>query len=152
MRKRIVILVLLVALLCLLAVTASAEKIIKLTFTGDCTLGSEEYKRGQPTSFDSIAYEKGYDYFFSNFAKMFAEDDATIINFEGVLQDSKANENTRKTYRFRGPIDFAQIVTSVSIEAAGLANNHVADYGSLGLDRTKDALDAVGVKWFRLSK
>ena len=152
MRKRILIPAVLLALLCLLVVSASAEKVIKLTFTGDCTLGSEEYKRGQPTSFDSVAYEKGYDYFFSNFAKMFAEDDATIINFEGVLQDSKANENTRKTYRFRGPTDFAQIVTSVSIEAAGLANNHVADYGSLGLDRTKDALDAAGVKWFRLSK
>ncbi|MBR5345531.1 MAG: CapA family protein [Clostridia bacterium] len=152
MRKRIVILAVLVALICLLAVSASAEKIIKLTFTGDCTLGSEELKRNQPTSFDTKVAEMGYDYFFKNFAEMFAEDDATIINFEGVLNNSRAGENTRKTYRFRGPTEFTQILTSVSIEAAGLANNHVSDYGNQGLDRTKNALEEAGIAWFRLTK
>ena len=152
MRKWIVLAALLAAFLCLNAVSASAEKTVKITFTGDCTIGSEELKRGLPTSFDSVAAEKGYGYFFENFAEMFAKDDATIINFEGVLQDYRSNENTRKTYRFRGPSEFTQIVTSVSIEAACMANNHVADYGNLGLERTMNALETAGVVPFRLTK
>ena len=152
MRKWIVLAALLAAFLCLNAVSASAEKTVKITFTGDCTIGSEEQKRSLPTSFDSFAAEKGYGYFFENFAEMFAKDDATVINFEGVLQNSAANENVRKTYRFRGPTDFAKIVASVSIEAAGLANNHVADYGSRGLEHTVEALKSAGIAVFRVDK
>lgn len=129
---------------------AAAEKKVTLTFTGDCTIGSDSSTYGQTTSFVTAAYEKGFDYFFANFKELFAEDDCTIINFEGVLSDYASNENTKKTYRFRGPKEFVNILKTVSIEAACLANNHTGDFGAPGLQRTKDTLTENGIAWFRV--
>ena len=56
---------------------AAAEKTILLTFTGDCTIGSEERTRAREDSFDTIAAAKGYDYFFANFRELFEADDLT---------------------------------------------------------------------------
>ena len=89
---------------------AAAEKTVTVTFTGDCTLGSEESTRADQYSFDSVAAREGYDYFFANLRDLFEKDDITFINFEGVLSDSKAQESQRKRYRFRGPSDFVKIL------------------------------------------
>lgn len=151
MRKTLLTLLAILAVLVLPA-AAAADKVIRVTLTGDCTIGSTERTRGMENSLDSIAAMQGYDYFFKYYADMFAADDATVINFEGVLQDSRANENQNKVYRFRGPIEFTKILTCSSIEAAGLANNHVGDYGYLGLERTKEALTNAGVTWFRIDR
>ncbi len=128
---------------------AAAEKTILMSFTGDCTIGSEERTRGAEDSFDSLAASKGYDYFFANFKDMFSQDDLTVINFEGVLSDSKSQESKGKTYRFRGPTVFAKILTGSSIEACSLANNHIADFGKQGEDSTKAALTENGIAWFQ---
>lgn len=128
---------------------ARAEKTVLLTFTGDCTIGSTEQTRGLPDSFDTVINREGYGYPFALFSGMFAADDWTIVNFEGVLSDSRNGENTGKTYRFRGPEAFAEILTISSIEAASLANNHVGDYGSRGLKETCRILTEHGISWFR---
>ena len=125
-----------------------AEKSILMTFTGDCTLGSEESKRNQKTSFDTFAKEKGYDYFFANFRDMFEQDDLTVINLEGVLSDNASQESKNKTFRFRGPTDFAKILTGSSIEACTLANNHTMDFGAQGMKSTQTTLDENGIAWF----
>ena len=140
-------LVLLVLQLILLS-SGLAEKSILMTFTGDCTLGSEETKRNNPNSFDTFAKEKGYDYFFANFREMFEQDDLTVVNLEGVLSDSHYNENKKKFFRFRGPVDFAKILTGSSIEACNLANNHTMDFGTQGMKNTQAALDGEKVAWF----
>ena len=64
---------LLCLLLCamLLCPVAMAEKTVRVTFTGDVTLGSEELKKNQPTSFVSMAAEKGYAYFFEKVKPIF---------------------------------------------------------------------------------
>lgn len=131
---------------------AGAEKSIVLTFTGDCTLGSEETTRGRDDSFDTLATKKGYGYFFANFREMFEQDDQTVINFEGVLSDSRNQKSNSKRYCFRGPTDFAKILTGSSIDACSLSNNHTADFGKQGEDSTKATLDANGVGWFQNSK
>ena len=143
---------LLLALTIVIHTAGLAEKTFLMTFTGDCTLGSEEVKRGNPNSFDTFAKEKGYDYFFANFKEMFENDDLTVINLEGVLSDNSYDENRKKQFRFRGPTDFAKILTGSSIEAAGLSNNHMMDFGNQGLKSTKEALDQHGVHWFRGEK
>lgn len=127
---------------------ALADKTVTITFTGDVTLGSEEKKRANAASFDSVAAEKGYDYFFANMKDFFAEDDLTVINFEGVLSDSSAGEKKDKTYRFRGPTDFARILTQSGIEACNIANNHSMDYGNKGYESTRTALEAAGLGVF----
>ncbi len=138
------------ALLILLTVTfASAEKTITLSFTGDCTIGSEELTRKKDDSFDAYANKKGYDYFFANFRNVFEQDDVTVINFEGVLSDSNAQETSKKRYRFRGPTDFVKILTGSSIDACSLSNNHIADYGKQGDESTKATLTEAGIGWFQ---
>lgn len=132
----------LLCLLMLLCPAALAEKTVVMTFTGDVTLGSEEAKRNKAFSFDTAAKEKGYEYFFANVRDFFAEDDLTVVNLEGVLSDSNRQENTKKTFRFRGPTDFVKILTGSSIEAANIANNHSMDFGKQGYNATLETLTA----------
>lgn len=148
-RLKTVFLILLVLSVVLASGCAAAEKSILLTFTGDCTLGSEEATRPREDSFDSLAAAKGYDYFFANFREMFEQDDHTVINFEGVLSDNKLQESRSKRYRFRGPTEFVKILTGSSIEACSLANNHIADFGKQGEESTKATLDENGIGWFQ---
>lgn len=132
----------------LLFSTAAAETTLHFTFAGDCTLGSEEAKRKQATSFDSVITEKGYDWPFANMQELFQNDDLTVVNLEGVLSDSNRNENKDKTYRFRGPTAFVDILTRSGIEAVNLANNHTQDFGKQGYTATQETLAAAGVGYF----
>lgn len=140
----------LLLLLLALALTgnALADTSVTLTFVGDCTLGSEERTRANADSYDSFVKAKGYDYFFANVRSLFLNDDLTVINLEGVLSDSAAQEKRDKTYRFRGPTDFVKILTGSSVEICNLANNHTGDYGNQGAESTRNVLDEAGIGWF----
>ena len=146
-RKQGTALALSVLLLLCLCSGAAAEKVITLTFTGDCTLGSEEWAKKNPDSFDSVAAEKGYGYFFENFRDLFSRDDCTVVNCECVLSDSRDGENTSKSFRFRGSEEFAGIFKAGSVEAVSLANNHTLDYSERGLENTKRVLTEAGIGW-----
>ena len=80
----------LLLLLCLLPSFALADKTITLTFTGDITLGGEDYLRTAEDSFFAVYDREGAGYFLKNFADFFAEDDLTVVNLEGVLTDNNA--------------------------------------------------------------
>ena len=141
---------LLAAVLLIPAGAGAADKTVLLTFTGDCTIGSDSSTYGRPRSFVEAAETKGYDYFFANFKDLFAQDDCTVINLEGVLTDHTGDEQRNKTYRFRGPRDYVNIIKSVSIEACCLANNHTYDFGAQGLKWTKATLEENNIGWFML--
>ena len=117
-----------------------------LTFTGDSTLGTEE---GDWSSSDNFINVVGtdYDFPFRNVADIFAADDCTFTNLEGVLAEKGVGTAQNKRFRFRGPLAYTQILTGSSVEAVSLANNHTSDYGPEGLTSTKNALDAAGVKY-----
>lgn len=118
-------------LICLVLPNAQAAEEgtdILLSFTGDCTLGSEERTRWQPTSFDSYIEQHGYAYPFAKVQSVLAQDDVTVINLENVFYQFKSNQ-AQKTYTFRGPPEFAQILTEGSVELSYLGNNHTNDYG-----------------------
>ena len=127
--------------------SARADRSVVLTFAGDCTLGSEEALRDKDYSFDSYAARYGYDHFFAGFKDIFASDDLTLVNLEGVLSNSRSTENRKKKYCFRGPADFAAILSAGSVDAVSLANNHTSDYGSAGLADTRKALEEHGIIW-----
>lgn len=128
-----------------LAFGAGAEKKVTLTFTGDVTLGSEEINKDKPDSFNGYAEREGYGWFFRNMKELFSSDDLTLVNLEGVLSDSNRQEETTKTFRFRGPTDYAKILTESSIEACAISNNHIMDFGKQGYEATKATLDANGI-------
>ena len=81
-----------------------------------------------------------------NVSPIFSEDDLTIVNFEGTL----SNQGTRqdKQFAFRGKPEYVQILTSSSVEAANLANNHSADYGDVSLSDTIKYLNEAGISNF----
>ena len=115
-----------------------------LTFVGDCTLGSS------PNTFaasGSFVYTIGedYEYPFRNVAEYFRNDDFTMINLESVMADSGTGAN--KTFTFRGPTAYSQILTLGSVEAVTLANNHTQDFGTAGYQTTKDTLDDAGITY-----
>ncbi len=139
--------VILIVLILLITPCLAEETTITLSFTGDCTLGSEEYLHKRDGSFDDYIRKYGVTYPFEKVRDIFSKDDMTIINLEGVLSDSSKGENKKKTYRFRGPASFVDILTSSSVELANLSNNHSGDYGKAGLQSTKDILKAAGVAY-----
>ena len=147
---------LLLLLLLLLPAVALADKTVTITFAGDVTLGGEDYLRDDPASFASVYAANGPEYFLSNFADFFAEDDLTIVNLEGVLTDNDQLQPMDKGkgtsagdgYWFRGRTEYVQALTAAGVEAVSLANNHVLDYGPVGLRDTIATLDAAGIEWF----
>ncbi len=121
---------------------------LTMTFTGDSILGSEEKSRKKPESFDSFIAEKGYEWPFSGLYDILSRDDLSIINLEGVLKDDPRGRQEGRLHWFRGPTSFAGILPAGHIELAGLANNHMRDYGIAGHNSTREALKAAGIPYF----
>ncbi len=120
---------------------------VTVTAVGDCTLATD-INASSEGSFAAYASQLGgdYSYFLKNVAPVFAEDDLTIVNFEGTL----SNQGTRqdKTFAFRGKPEYVQVLTTSSVEAANLANNHSADYGDVSLTDTIKYLNEAGISNF----
>ncbi len=123
----------------------SAEVSITISVVGDCTLGTDEnfnYAR----SLNAYYEKNGPAYFLKNVKSIFEADDLTIANLEGTFTDLKTRAD--KTYAFKGPAEFVNILTSSSVEAVTLANNHSRDYGAQSLTDTRNTLDSAGVVHF----
>ena len=120
---------------------------ITITAAGDCTLGTDVNYAGS-TSFESEMVNRNYDYlhFLSLVRPLFENDDLTIVNFEGTL--SERGERQDKEYAFRGNPEYAKVLTSSSVEAVNLANNHTYDYGEAAFSDTKKIMEENGVIWF----
>ena len=121
---------------------------VTLTFTGDCTLGANASWYNADTSLISVVEKNGLDYPFANLRSFFENDDLTVINLEGVLQDSASGKKSARKYNFRGPTEYVGMLTGSSIEACSLGNNHIEDFGSRGVKSTEEALTAANVGWF----
>ena len=148
-RRRVAAVWLAVLLAAALCTQAAAEKVITLSFAGDCVIGSEEGSRKKKTSFDSIAKKKGYDYFFANFTDLFSADDCTVVNLLGVFAENDSNARKAQKARFRGNAEFAGILQAGSVEAVSLSNNHTLDYSTAGLKNTQQVLENAGIGWAR---
>lgn len=122
---------------------------IRLSFAGDCTLGGHEgwmdYSIG---TFKVMAQEQqDYSYFLRFSQNIFAGDDFTFVNLEGVLADSAKGQNKNLKWNFRGATEYADILTLGSVEGVTLGNNHSGDYGKTGLQSTQETLDKAGIEW-----
>ena len=124
-----------------------APKQLVVTFAGDCTLGCDPRERGLETGFESYIEKYGFGYPFEKVKHIFERDDLTVINLEGVFYDHDANR-AQKTYTFRGPVSFADILPAAGIEACSIGNNHILDYGKPGMESTIRALEERDIGWF----
>lgn len=117
---------------------------ITCSFAGDVTLGSDLINQNSARNF-YVVYNKVQDdsYFLANVLPIFAEDDLTLVNLEGVL--SARGERQDKTYAFRGEPSYVNILTKGSVEAVSMANNHSLDYGQVSHDDTRQILEDAGI-------
>lgn len=114
-----------------------------VTVAGDTTLGSTDDLRKRADSFENVAASNGYAWFFSGLVPLFGTDDLTLVNFEGTLTEETAKK--QKKFNFKGPAEYTDILTSGSIEAVNVANNHTLDYGEKGRTDTIANLEAAGL-------
>lgn len=124
--------------------TEPQPEVFTLTFVGDCTLGADPTSLYSPNGFIKVIGEN-YDYPFANVIDYFKNDDFTMINLEGVLGNRGAPAN--KTFTFRGPAEYINILTRGSVEAVTLANNHAYDYYTPGYEGTTDILTEAGIPY-----
>ena len=117
---------------------------ITISAAGDCSLGNyhdQEYSLSFNQAYDK---EGGAEYFLRNVKDIFAADDMTIVNLEGVLTDS-AKLETGRTFNIKGDPSYAKILTSGSVEAVSMGNNHRLDFGTAGTADTEEALEAESI-------
>ncbi|MDR2658245.1 MAG: CapA family protein [Oscillospiraceae bacterium] len=124
--------------------TNGAVRIV-ITAGGDVTLGSTDNQRKSDAGFDSVIERNGYEWPFSGVIDCLRSDDLTLVNFEGTLTDS--NVKQEKLFNFKGPAEYADMLTLGSIEAVNLANNHTLDYGKDGFADTIAALEAADITY-----
>lgn len=124
-----------------------ARQTLVFTFAGDCTLGCDDRWLRDARAFPNVVEREGYGYPFARVRDFFAADDLTVVNLEGVLQDTDAGKQSGRVYNFRGPAAYTEILRLGSVELVTLGNNHAGDFSNEGLRSTQAALDAAGVGW-----
>lgn len=127
---------------------AAAPEPVTLTvsFAGDCTLGSDVNFDGSRSFNTKYGEVDDPAYFLQNVAELFGADDLTVVNMEGVL--TEGGERADKEFAFRGKPEYSKILSSSSVEAASMANNHSRDYGEESYNDTIEALEADKVQTF----
>lgn len=118
---------------------------LTISSMGDCTLGTDEHFDSS-TSLPAYYNQYGADYFFKNVKSILEKDDLSIVNFEGTLTTETTREN--KSYAFKAPPEYAQILSNNSVEAANTANNHSSDYGEQSYTDTIKNLTDAGIAPF----
>lgn len=119
---------------------------LTVTFAGDCTLGSDVNFDGSRSFNTKYSEVDDPAYFLKNVAELFGADDLTVVNMEGVL--TEGGERADKEFAFRGKPEYSKILSSSSVEAASMANNHSADYGEESYNDTIEALEGDNVQTF----
>lgn len=69
--------------------------------------------------------------------------DLAIVNLETALTERGTIQ--AKSYTFRSPPEFSEVLKDAGIDVVSLANNHTLDFGTVGLLDTLENLDAAGV-------
>jgi poly-gamma-glutamate synthesis protein (capsule biosynthesis protein) len=119
---------------------------ITISAAGDVTLGNylgQEYDGSFDEMYDTV--DDG-GYFFQNVYDIFSSDDMTIVNLEGPLTNAE-EIRLEKEYVIKGRPEYAKLLTLGSIEAAGMANNHILDYKEEGLADTVKAVEDEGIAY-----
>jgi len=119
---------------------------ITVSAAGDVTLGNyldQDYSYSFDQTYDQVEDE---GYFFRNVYDIFSSDDFTLVNLEGPLTNAEEIRQ-EKEYVIKGRPEYAELLKYGSIEAVGLANNHILDYKEQGLLDTVEAVKEQGITY-----
>jgi len=127
------------------------ERIVTISAVGDCTFATDANATGKGSFVQEVAnVNNDYAHFLSGAKSYFENDDLTIVNFEGTLSDQGKRQS--KQFAFRGDPAYVNILTTSSVEAANLANNHSRDYGEVSYTDTVAILEKEGIACFNGTK
>jgi poly-gamma-glutamate synthesis protein (capsule biosynthesis protein) len=128
------------------AAPSENRRIVTLIAGGDVTLGyhfeelfDAEIVNGKPQD-EMLAYP------FAKVRPALAAADIAVVNLECPF--TVRGEKLTKNFNFRAKPALAGAVAAAGIDVVSLANNHLMDYGLLGLLDTLEALDKAGVRHF----
>ena len=143
--KRIATLAL--TLLLLPCALCAAAETLTVSMVGDCTVGDQWKYHGYNSTLTHRVDEEGYDWCFSLAAEMFAADDLTVANCEGVLTDNKPPAN-HKFMTLGAESRYAEVFRQGYVDVCNIANNHGKDFGADSQKYTAASLEAAGVGAF----
>jgi len=123
--------------------TFSQNKEITLTAVGDIMMG---------TSFPSKNYLPTRDVNpFGNVLDILQDTDVLFGNHEGTLTDTGKNakhcKDPSKCYSFKSPTWLADYLGQAGFDVMSIANNHIGDFGKLGITNTKKTLESQGIAY-----
>ncbi len=139
--------VLLTAALCLCLATSALAETFTFSLVGDCTVGAQYKYKDYKSGYIKKIAAAGLDYPFSLVADLFAADDLTLANCEGVFTNRRLKAGA-KAMSLCAPPEFAEVFRLGHVDVCNLANNHGKDFGTEGLNDTRAALDAQGIAHF----
>ena len=116
------------------AATPTPDREVTIAAVGDVMLDRD---------IEVLMGEHGAIYPFERVLDLLQDADITIANLEIAL--TERGEPVEKLFNFRTPPRFASGLPEAGIDVLALGNNHVADYGPLGVEDTLAALDDVGL-------
>lgn len=129
---------------------ADGSVVLTLTAVGDVTIGRNAQHSGSSIFEKELArQDDDINFIFRNIKDIFAQDDVTIINFEGVLAEeySIPREKRENSFLFIGPTSYAEALVNGSVEIATIENNHIDDFGAAGRKSTQNTLTENGIIW-----
>ncbi|HHC08300.1 MAG TPA: hypothetical protein ENK55_06255 [Actinobacteria bacterium] len=81
-------------------------------------------------------------------AALFAAADASVVNVESAVGEFTADDAVPgKRYVIASPPVLLSALGLLGVDAVTLGNNHVADFGDLGIARTIAAFEEAGIAW-----
>lgn len=107
---------------------------INLTFVGDIMMGANVGK---------LLSKNGYDYPYLHISSILQEADITVGNMENPITDR--GEPADKSYVFRTSPEAVPGLVKSGFDIFNLANNHILDYGLVGLQDTIRLLTEAGL-------
>lgn len=111
---------------------------VTLLFTGDVLLSDYVLNNYQSSGIDGVLSAELQD--------ELRNADITVINNEFPFS-TRGTQAPDKQFTFRVNPDRVSVLTDMGVDIAGLANNHVLDYGSDALLDTFDTLDRAGIDY-----
>jgi hypothetical protein len=113
------------------------DSVYTLAFMGDIMLGTE-----------NLLPPDGAKGFFTDVTPYLKGRDIIFGNLEGPLTDRGAptkDTSTGRSFCFRTPPSYGQILKDAGFNIVSLANNHAYDYGEAGRAQTVEVLDSLGI-------
>ncbi|MBN2027845.1 MAG: CapA family protein [Actinobacteria bacterium] len=120
-------------------VPESAAPPLSLGVGGDVTFG---------LAVAGVVEEQGCDYPWTGIAPLFGDYDITTVNLEGPLCRGIESHPDQTSIYLRGESSCAAPMAAAGIDAVCLANDHIMDYGTAGLEETLSLLRAEGLGAF----